>query len=257
MKLEGKVAVVTGGARGIGKASALAMAREGADVAICDLLEEEGRATIGEIEALGRRGLLCVGDVGKRAADERFFEETVAALGRVDVLLNNAAASVRKALVDLTVEDVTKTWGPTLWSVFHCSQLAARQMIKQGEGGSIISISSVHGVRPYGLSTAYNGAKAAVIHMSRTWAAELAPHGIRVNTIEPGWIDTPGERMYASEEEIRAAGEQLPLKRLGRPEDIAEAVLFLACDENSSYVTGSSFRIDGGFILPRPFKLCP
>ena len=257
MKLEGKVAVVTGGARGIGKASALAMAREGADVAICDLLEQEGRATLAEIESLGRRALLYVGDVAKREDDERLLEETVAQLGRVDVLLNNAASSVRKPLVDLTVEDVEKTWGPTLWSVFHCSQLAARQMIKQGEGGSIISISSVHAVRPYAFSTAYNGAKAAVIHMSRTWAAELAHHRIRVNTIEPGWIDTPGERMYASEEEIQAAAEQLPLKRLGRPEDIAQAVIFLASDADSSYVTGSSFRIDGGYILPRPFKLCP
>ena len=257
MKLEGKVAVVTGGARGIGKASALAMAREGADVAICDLLEEEGLATIAEIEALGRRGLLSIGDVGRRADDERFFEEALAKLGRVDILLNNAATSVRKSLVDLTVEDVEKTWGPTLWSVFHCSQLAARQMIKQGDGGSIISISSVHGVRPYGLSTAHNGAKAAVIHMSRTWAAELAPHRIRVNTIEPGWIDTPGERIYASEEEIQDAAQQLPLKRLGQPEDIAQAVLFLASEEDSSYVTGSSFRIDGGYILPRAFKLCP
>jgi glucose 1-dehydrogenase len=257
MKLEGKVALVTGGARGIGKASALAMAREGADIGICDLLEKEGNETVAEIEALGRRAVLTLGDVGRRADCERFFEDVLAKLGRVDILLNNAAYSIRKSLLELKIEDVKKTWGPTLWAVFHCSQLAARQMVKQGEGGSIISISSVHAVRAYALSTAYNGAKAAVIHMSRTWAAELAPHNVRVNTIEPGWIDTPGERLYASEEEIRAAGEQLPLKRLGQPEDIARAVLFLASEEDSSYVTGSSFRIDGGYILPRPFKLCP
>ena len=257
MKLEGKVAVVTGGARGIGKAAALAMAREGASIAIGDLLEDEGRKTVLEIEALGRGALLVVGDVGGRAGAERLFEETVAKLGRVDILLNNCARSVRKPLLELTVDDVKATWGPTLWSVFHCSQLAARQMVGQGGGGSIISISSVHAVRAYPGSTAYNGAKAAVIHMSRTWATELAEHGIRVNTIEPGWIDTPGERVHATEEEIQAAAAKLPLKRLGTPEDIARAVVFLASEEDSSYVTGSSFRIDGGYILPRPGKLEP
>ena len=110
-------------------------------------------------------------------------------------------------------------------------------MVKQGKGGSIISISSVQGVRPYPLSTAYNGAKAAVIHMSRTWAAELAQYGIRVNTIEPGWIDTPGEREYASDEEIQSLAAQLPLKRLGTPEEIAGLVVFLASDKDSGYVT--------------------
>ena len=255
MKLEGKVAIITGGARGIGKASALAMAREGADIGICDLLESEGEETITEIEALGRRATFTQADVGKRADCERFFDDVQQTLGRVDILLNNAATSVRKPLIELEVADVEKTWGPTLWSVFHCSQLAARRMVKQGEGGSIISISSVHGVRPYPLSTAYNGAKAAVIHMSRTWAAELAQYGIRVNTIEPGWIDTPGEREYASDEEIQSLAAQLPLKRLGTPEEIAGLVVFLASDKDSGYVTGSSLRMDGGFILPRMTKL--
>ncbi len=255
MKLEGKVAVITGGARGIGKASALAMAREGADIGICDLLESEGRETVEEIEALGRRASFTPANVAQRADCERFFDDVRRTLGRVDILLNNAATSVRKPLLELEVADVEKTWGPTLWSVFHCSQLAARQMVSQGDGGSIISISSVQGVRPYPLSTAYNGAKAAVIHMSRTWAAELAQYEIRVNTIEPGWIDTPGERTHASEEEIQSLGAQLPFKRLGRPEEIAGLVVFLASDKDSSYVTGSSLRMDGGFILPRMTKL--
>lgn len=255
MKLEGKVAVITGGARGIGKASALAMAREGADIGICDLLASEGRETVEEIEALGRRAWFTQANVAQRADCERFFDEARQQLGRVDILLNNAATSVRKPLIELEVADVEKTWGPTLWSVFHCSQLAARLMVKQGDGGSIISISSVQGVRPYPLSSAYNGAKAAVIHMSRTWAAELAQYRIRVNTIEPGWIDTPGERQYASEEEIQALAAQLPLKRLGRPEEIAGLVVFLASDKDAGYVTGSSLRMDGGFILPRMTKL--
>ena len=179
MKLSGKTAVITGGARGIGKASALALAKEGADIAFADLLEREAAETVAEIEALDRRAIFTHADVGKRADCERLFADAIGTLGRVDILLNNAASSVRKLLIDLEVADVEKTWGPTLWSVIHCSQLAARQMIAQGDGGSIISISSVQGVRPYALSTAYNGAKAAVIHMSRTWAVELAQHGIR------------------------------------------------------------------------------
>ena len=255
MKLSGKVALVTGGARGIGKASALAMAREGADIAITDLLEREGAETVSEIEALGRKAFFARADVGKRADCERFFEGAVAQLGRVDILLNNAATSIRKPLVELEVADVEKTWGPTLWSVFHCSQLAARQMIKQGDGGSIISISSIQGVRPYPFSTAYNGAKAAVIHMSRTWAVELAQYGIRVNTIEPGWIDTPGERDHATEEEIQTLGAKLPFGRLGTPEEIAGLVVFLASEKDAGYVTGSSMRMDGGFMLPPLTKL--
>ena len=255
MKLLDKVAAVTGGARGIGKASALAMAREGADIAITDLLESEGAQTVSEIEALGRKATFTQADVGKRADCERFFDDVIGKLGRVDILLNNAATSVRKPFVELEVADVEKTWGPTLWSVFHCSQLAARQMIKQGDGGSIISISSIQGVRPYPFSTAYNGAKAAVIHMSRTWAVELAQYGIRVNTIEPGWIDTPGERDHASEEEIQSLGAQLPFGRLGKPEEIAGLVVFLASEQDAAYVTGSSLRMDGGFMLPSMTKL--
>ncbi len=254
-KLSGKVALVTGGARGIGKASALAMASEGADIAITDLLGDQGAATVSEIEALGRRAVFTQADVGKRADCERFFEDAIAKLGRVDILLNNAATSIRKPLVELEVADVERTWGPTLWSVFHCSQLAARQMIKQGDGGSIISISSIQGVRPYPFSTAYNGAKAAVIHMSRTWAVELAQYGIRVNTIEPGWIDTPGERDHATEEEIETLGAKLPFGRLGTPEEIAGLVVFLASEKDAGYVTGSSLRMDGGFMLPPLTKL--
>lgn len=139
-----------------------------------------------------------------------------------------------------------------LWGAFHASQLAARQMVKQGEGGSIVMISSVHAYRPYPLSTAYNAAKAGLNHMAFTWAVELAAHRIRVNVIEPGWIDTPGERKYFSEEEIRERGKQLLLGRLGTPEEIAKGVAFLVSDETASYVTGTRLRIDGGYVLPPP-----
>jgi glucose 1-dehydrogenase len=122
-------------------------------------------------------------------------------------------------------------------------------MIRQGGGGSIVMISSVHAFRPYANSSAYNGAKAAVNQMAFTWAIEVAPQGIRVNVIEPGWIDTPGERSSASEAAIEEAAGKLLMGRLGRAEEIAKAVVFLASDD-ASYITGACLRVDGGFVLP-------
>src|SRR5262249_2013044 len=137
-------------------------------------------------------------------------EATAAEFGSVDILVNNAVTSRRAALLDLDPEDVRRTWDVALWGVLNCSQFTARKMVAQGRGGSILSISSVHAAQAYPNATAYNAAKAAVNHMSATWATELAPHRIRVNVIEPGWIDTPGERAYNTEDELREAGPTLP-----------------------------------------------
>src|SRR5579885_1436968 len=229
MSLQGKVAMVTGGASCIGRATALELAAN---------------------EKLGRRALYEPGDVGDRASVEQAIERTVTQFGRLDILVNNAGVSVRKPLLELEIADVETVWRVILWGAFHCSQLAARQMVKQGGGGNIVMISSVHASRHYPNATAYNGAKAAVNHMAATWARELAPHGIRVNAIEPGWIDTPGEHKAFSEETIREEGKKLPFGRLGRPEEIARAVRFLVSDDGS-YVTGSVLRVDGGFVLFR------
>lgn len=251
MKLENKVAIVTGGARGIGKATAVELAIHGAQVVIYDIASEEsGRQLTREIEQSGQRALFIQGDVADREQDQRLIDTTVKTFGSVDILVNNAARSVRKPLLHLEPTDVEATWKVSLWGVFHCSQLAARQMVRQGKGGSIVSISSVHASRPYTHSSPYNGAKAAINHMSATWAAELAPERIRVNVIEPGWIDTPGERIHFTEEQIRERAQTLPMKRLGRAEEIAKAVLFLVSDD-ASYVTGSCLRVDGGFALSR------
>ncbi len=181
---------------------------------------------------------------------ERLVAETVDRFGRLDIQVNNAGHNVRKPLLELEVADVERVWSVILWGAFHGSQLAARQMVKQGAGGSIVNISSVHAYRPYPNNSAYNGAKAAINHLTATWALELAPYRIRVNAIEPGWIDTPGERKFFTEETIRERGRQLPWGRLGQPDEIARAVRFLA-SEDASYVTGSVLRVDGGFVLPR------
>jgi glucose 1-dehydrogenase len=253
MKLKNKVAIVTGSSRGIGRAAAIELARNGADVVVNAYSHpEEGREVVREIQGLGRRSFLFQGSVADRDQDEAMVRETVERLGRLDIMVANAAYSIRKPFLEMEVEDVEKTWSVTLWGVFHCCQLAARRMVKQGEGGSIAIVSSVHAARPYALSTAYNGAKAAINHMSATWAAELARYGIRVNVLEPGWIDTPGERAYTSEEQIREQGSKLLMGRLGTSEEMAKAILFMVSEEDSSYMTGSVLRADGGFVLPKP-----
>jgi glucose 1-dehydrogenase len=248
--LAGKVAVVTGGARGIGRAIAIELARAGAHVSICDKIGEDGAAgTIAGIEETGQQSLFFNLDIADRAAVERMMSDTERRWGRIDILVNNAGRNIRKPLIDLEPTDVEAVWSVLLWGAFHATQLAARSMVARGEGGNIVNISSVHASKPFPNSTAYNGAKAAVNHMSRTWAAELARYRIRVNVIEPGWINTPGERDHYTEDEIRERGAALPFGRLGSPEEIARAVKFLVSDE-ASYVTGACLRVDGGIILP-------
>jgi len=249
MKLKDKVAIVTGASLGIGRAVAVELAAQGADVAV-NYVRHAGEAekAVEEIRALGRRAIACQADVGDRAQDERMLEETLKAFGRVDILVSNAAYSIRKPFLELTPEDVEKTWSVSLWGVFHTCQLAAKQMVKQGTGGNIVLVSSVHAERPYPRSTSYNAAKAAVNQMAFTWANELIPYGIRVNVVEPGWTDTPGERNYNTEEHLRAGGKLGPIGRLARAEEVAKGVAFLV-SEDASYIVGSCLRIDGGFVL--------
>jgi glucose 1-dehydrogenase len=251
MNLAGKVAMITGGARGIGGATAVELARAGADIVICDRLPQSvAEPVISQVEALGRKILFFQVDIADRPAMEKMFAETESQMGGLDILLNNAGKSIRKPLIDLEVSDVETVWNVILWGTFHASQLAARAMVKQGKGGNIVIISSVHAYRPFANSTAYNGAKAGVNHMALTWATELAKHRIRVNVIEPGWIDTPGERDFLTDEQLQEEAKKLPLGRLGTPQEIAKAVRYLV-SEDGAYVTGSILRVDGGIVLPR------
>ena len=251
-KLAGKVALVTGANRGIGKGCALEMARQGADVAINDKSDAQQAAQVAEeIRRMGRRAAVVIGDVADRQAVEAAVKETVGQLGRLDILVANAAYSMRKPFLELTAKDMEDTLAVTLWGVFHSCQFAARQMVSQNQGGSIVVISSVHALLPIVNALPYNTAKAGVNHMARTMANELTGHRIRVNVIEPGWTDTPGERKFMPDEEIRRQGKLLPLGRLATPEDIAKGAAFLASSD-ASYITGSVLRIDGGFVFPHP-----
>ncbi len=202
--------------------------------------------------AAGRSSLQ--GDVAEQATVERMVQQTVAAFGRLDIAVTNAAYSDRELFHEADMAGFRRTIDVTMWGAFYLVRAAAQQMIAQGhagngQGGSIVVVSSPHAYVAVPRSMAYNMSKAAIDQMARTAAMELAEHKIRVNVVTPGWIDTPGERKFASEETIRQAGTKLPWQRLGTPEEIGRGVVFL-CDPASDYITGSSLLIDGGITLP-------
>ena len=249
MKLLSKKALVTGAARGIGRGCALELARAGADVAVNDRERTAAaEGLVAEIEALGRRAVLVEGDAFTRASCERVVAAAVQALGRLDVLVSNPALSRRGAFLEYDPETFDRVVQGTLYGGFHVSQLVARHMVERGGGGKIVFISSVHARIPYARSVAYNAAKSGLNNMAFTIAAELLRHRINVNVIEPGWIDTPGEHETFGEAKMREAAPTLPWGRLGTPEDIGKAAVFLA-SEDADYVTGAVLLVDGGFRL--------
>ncbi len=249
MKLLGKKALVTGAARGIGRGCALELARAGADVAVNDRVRSpEAEAVVAEIEALGRKAVLVDGDAFARPSCEAIVARAVAALGRLDVFVSNPAYSRRGDFLDYDPETFDKVLAGTLTAGFHMSQFVARHMVRRGGGGKVVFICTIHSRVPYARSVAYNAAKAGLKNMALTIAAELLPHRINVNVIDPGWIDTPAEHETFGTEAIRAAGPALPWGRMGTPEDIGKAAVFL-CSGDADYVTGTSLLVDGGLWL--------
>lgn len=250
MKLENRVALVTGSNRGIGRGIALEMARAGADVVVNYLHHvDEAEAVADEVKRLGRRAVVCYGDVSQRDDVDQMVAKAEESLGPVDICVNNAALSIRKPFLELSNEEMQQVLNVSLIGAFAVSQACARRMVAHGKRGSIIMISSVHAVIPYATSVAYDSAKAALNHMCHTIAEELLPYRIRVNTIEPGWIDTPGERAFATEQDLQAEAKKLPWGRLGTSEEIGKAAVYLASDD-ADYITAATLRIDGGFWLP-------
>jgi glucose 1-dehydrogenase len=250
MRLAGKVALVTGASAGIGRATALALAREGADVAINYLTYAETAEELAvQVRSQGCRALLYRVDVSDQAAVEAMVEGVVAELGRLDLFVSSAVYSDREPFLTADMTGFRRTIDVTMWGAFYGLRAAARQMIKQGQGGSAVLVSSAQARVAHPSCMAYNMAKAAIDQMARTAALELAPHRIRVNLIYPGWTDTPGERKFFSDELMKNASRQLPSGRLARPEEIARGILFLV-DPDSDYITGSTLCIDGGSQLP-------
>jgi glucose 1-dehydrogenase len=250
LTLHNQVALVTGASRGIGAAVAVALAQAGADVAInFHSSAQQARQVAAQVEACGRRALLVGADVADQSAVERMVADAVAHFGRLDIAVTNAVYSDREAFYEADMNGFRRTIDVTMWGAFYTVRAAAQHMIQRGGGGAMVVISSPHAYVPVPRSMAYNMAKAALDQMVRTAAIELKDYRIRVNTIHPGWIDTPGERKFFSEEQLEQSARRLPWGRLGRPEEIARGVVFL-CDPASDYITGSALLIDGGITLP-------
>ncbi len=245
--LAGQIALITGAARGIGAGIAVELARAGADVAINDLNTAE--ETLTRCRNEGVNVFDAKGDVSDQASMEQLVDRIEAELGPISILVSNAAYSDRELFYEANMPGFQRTIDVCMWGPFYLCRAVARKMIARGEGGNMVFISSPHATKPIPGAMAYNMAKAALDQMARTAACELAEHRIRVNLVHPGWTDTPGERKFFFEEELRDRGQELPFGRLARPEDIAHAVTFL-CDPRSDYITGSTLLVDGGILLP-------
>lgn len=249
-----KVALITGAARGIGRGVALQLAQEGADIVINDIAHlDQAQAVAAEVEKLGRRALVWPADVSDREAVAKLFAGAVEHFGHIDIVVANAAKSIREPVLEAQWENVKRTIEISQFGVYHTCQMAAQQMVKQGlrggrSAGKIVVIGSVLAEVPMPTSSPYNMAKAAINHLVQTMATELTTYHINVNIIHPGWIDTPGERDFATEDEMREGAKRLPWGRLGTPEDIAKAVAFLSSDD-ADYITGATLRVDGGYVI--------
>ena len=247
MRLKDKAALITGGGRGIGAATAFVFAEEGARVGIADIRDEGLKEVAAQARQKGFELKVFVGDVSKKDQIERVMQGFIQEFGRIDILVNNAGIAISRPFLEKSVEDWVKTLDVNLIGLFLCSQSAARYMVEQ-KSGKIINISSIRGIDHCGREGImdYSASKAAVINLTKTMAKELAPY-INVNTVAPGHTAT--EMTKSLPEEIkRNMIEGSYLKRMAQPEDIAKAILFLASND-ADFVTGQVLLVDGGFSL--------
>jgi NAD(P)-dependent dehydrogenase (short-subunit alcohol dehydrogenase family) len=248
MKLKNKIAIVTGGNSGIGKGIAKAFAKEGAKIAIVDIHRQKGDAAIAEIRTLGSEAIFVPGDVSELEDTKNYIRQTLEAFGRIDIMVNNAAVIHQARIVDLAEDDWDRVIKNNLRSVFLGSKYAALEMIKQGGGGRIINISSIHAVLSEPQAGHYSASKGAINAFTRTLASELAPHKITANVLQPGATYTELTTPMYTPNVKEALFKRVPLRAIANVEDIACGAVFMASDE-AWYMTGSSITIDGGYVM--------
>jgi 3-oxoacyl-[acyl-carrier protein] reductase len=246
LKLAGRVALVTGAAQGIGKAVALLLARNGADIVVSDINLEKAEETANEIRSIGRKALAVKVDVAHWNDVEQMVEVILEKFAKIDILVNNAGITRDKLILRMTEEDWDAVLDVNLKGTFHCTKAVVRHMAKQ-RSGKIINIASVVGEMGNASQANYSASKAGVIGLTKTIAREFAQRGININAIAPGYIETPMTEVLPEKvkEELK---KLIPMERLGKPEDVAEAVLFLASEE-SSYITGHVLNVNGGIYM--------
>jgi glucose 1-dehydrogenase len=249
MKLQNQVAIVTGAATGIGKAIATAMASEGASVVIDYVgAPAQANAVVQSIQASGGKALAVPADVSNPDQVSQLIQKTIDSFGRLDILVNNAGLEYKHPFIEFPFDLWQKVIAVDLTGPFLCAQAASKAMIRQGGGGRIVNISSVHEDLPMPTNAPYCAAKGGLRMLMRTIAVELAPHKITVNNIAPGAIYTPIDADVESNRAIEGKlMSEIPLGRWGKPEEVAALAVFLA-SESASYCTGGTFFIDGGMI---------
>jgi NAD(P)-dependent dehydrogenase (short-subunit alcohol dehydrogenase family) len=246
--LNQKIAIVTGGGAGIGKATCLLLAQEGARVAVADLDADRARAVTAAIEEAGGTAMAAPGDVADSARVDALFRRVVEQWGGVDILINNAGMICQAAAIDTTEEQWDRILANNLKSCFLCSKAAAKQMIAQGRGGRIVNISSIHAVLSEPSASAYTASKGGMEAFSRTLATELAPHKITVNCIRPGATYTELTLPMYSEQVKRALYQRVPLGEIAEAGWIADGIVFLA-SARARYMTGQALTLDGGYLM--------
>jgi gluconate 5-dehydrogenase len=247
LNVKGKVAVVTGGTKGLGLIMAKALAYYGAEVVITGRNEEDGIKAVDEIKMLGAKALFIQSDVTDTVQVKQMVEQAIDEFSKIDILVNNAGMVVREFLVNLETDDWDKVISTNLKGVFLVGREIAKQMIKQ-KSGRIINVSSTLGTVGMPRQTSYAASKGGVDQMTKVWAAELAPHNITVNAIAPAYFETPMTKEWLSDKTRRKEMEDLTLiGRIGKPEDLVGPIVFLASD-SSAYVTGHILYVDGGEV---------
>lgn len=243
--LRGKVAIITGAKQGMGRTHALKLALAGAKVVVSDISKEECQLVVDEIKKMKGEAIAVKCDISQKSDVDNLIKETLNAFKKIDILVNNAGIFPFKPFLEMSEQDFMKVINVNLKGYFLCSQAAAKEMAKQ-KSGSIVNISSIAALKGFAGLSHYCASKGGIMAMTRVLALELAPMGIRINDIDPGAIETPGATGGADKKGDEKMVAQVPLKRWGKPEEISNAVLFLASEE-SSYMTGSVIVVDGGW----------